>query len=68
MPNLAKSPRRGRNLTFGNAADQVGLHVFGFGVGRVVDVAADIQVVVVRLDDFRLIDEPANIWAARACE
>ncbi len=42
-----------------NAADEVGLHVLWLGVGRVVHVAADVQVVVVFFRDLLLADEAA---------
>ena len=49
----------GLHFGFGNAADQVGLHILRFRFGRVVHVAADVEVVVVGLDDLGLVDQAA---------
>ncbi len=46
-------------LRFGDAADEVGLHVLGFGLGGVVDVAADVEVVIMLLHDLGLAHEAA---------
>ena len=43
----------------GHAADEVGLHILGFRLGRVVHVAADVEVVVVGFDDLGLVDQAA---------
>ena len=58
-PNLREVGCAGLHFCLGHAADQVGLHVLGLGVGRVVHVAADVEVVVVRVDDLRLVHEAA---------
>ena len=58
-PNLAKSLLSGLHFRLRHAADEVSLHVLRLGVGRVVHVAADVEVVVVLLDDLRLVHETA---------
>ena len=57
----------GLHLRLGNAADQVGLHVLRLRVGRVVHVAADVEVVVVLLDDLGLVHEAAVFRQSPAC-
>ena len=49
----------GPDLRLRHAADKVGLHVFRFRVGRVIHVAADIEVIVVLLHDLGLVHEAA---------
>jgi hypothetical protein len=49
----------GLNFGFWHPADQMGLHILWFGIGRVVDVTADVEIVVVLVGDFRLVDEAA---------
>jgi len=48
-------------LHFGlrHAADEVGLHVFRFRFGRVVHIAADVEVEIVDIDDLGLVDQAA---------
>ena len=41
----------GPDLAFRNAADQMRLHILRLRLGGVVDVAADVEVVVVGVDD-----------------
>ncbi len=49
----------GLDLGLGYAADEVGLHVFRLRIRGVVYVAADVEVVIVTLDDFGLVDQAA---------
>ena len=57
--NLAKSSCQGVNLALGYAADEVGLHIFRLRIGGVVHIAADVEVVVVGLDDLGLVHQAA---------
>ena len=43
----------------GDSANEMGLHVFRLRVGRVVYIAPDVEVVLVRVYDFGLGDETA---------
>ena len=54
MPNLAKSSVSASTSTSGDSADEVRLDILRFGVGRVVHVAADVEVVVVGVHDLGL--------------
>jgi len=49
----------GHNLGLRHAADEMGPHVFRLRIGRVVHIAADVEVVVVRVHDLGFGNEAA---------
>src|SRR6202158_1118414 len=50
------------NFRLGHTADEVSLDILRLGVGRVVNVTADVEVVVVLIHDLCFVDEAAIFW------